>query len=101
MYLNCSLHCQCHTTATVDVTRLAPCAEPTLCADEAVLLALLAAVHDGRRRPAHTLAHQPVRSPRFPRDATWGCPRHCSPHRRDFPAPIYRTSSGWLSFGWL
>jgi hypothetical protein len=58
--------------------RLAPCAKPTLRADAAALLALLATVHDGWQRPAHTLAHQPVRAPRrlprtilfAPRDAT-------------------------------
>ena len=43
-YLNCSLHCSCHTTDTVDATRLAPCAAPTLLADAAVLLTL---VHNG------------------------------------------------------
>jgi hypothetical protein len=43
-----------------DATRLAPCAAPALPADAAVLLALLVAVHDGRRRPAHALAHRSV-----------------------------------------
>jgi hypothetical protein len=33
--------------------------------------------------------------------ATWGCPRRRLPCRRDSPAPLYRTSGGWLSFGWL
>jgi hypothetical protein len=33
--------------------------------------------------------------------ATWGCPRHRSPCGRDSPAPLYRTSGGWLSLGWL
>ena len=35
-YSNCSLHCQCHTTDTVNATRLAPCAAPTLLADAAL-----------------------------------------------------------------
>ena len=29
--------------------------------------------------------------------ATWGCPHGRSPCRRDSPAPLYRTSGGWLS----
>ena len=33
--------------------------------------------------------------------ATWGCPLCRSPFRRDSAARIYRTSGGWLSFGWL
>jgi hypothetical protein len=33
--------------------------------------------------------------------ATWGCPRRHLPCRRDSPDPLYRTSGGWLSFGWL
>jgi hypothetical protein len=33
--------------------------------------------------------------------ATWDCPRRCLPCRRDSPTPLYRTNSGWLSFGWL
>jgi hypothetical protein len=28
--------------------------------------------------------------------ATWACPRRRSPCRRDSPAPLYRTSGGWL-----
>jgi hypothetical protein len=47
-----------------NATRLAPCADPILLAEVAVLLALLTTVHDGRRRPAHTLAHHRVSSPR-------------------------------------
>jgi hypothetical protein len=40
---------------------LAPCAAPAQFADEAVLLSFLVAVHDGRRHPAHALAHRPFR----------------------------------------
>jgi hypothetical protein len=49
--------------STVHATLFAPCAAPTLLADVAVLLALLAVVHDGLRGPAHALTHHPVRSP--------------------------------------
>ncbi len=33
--------------------------------------------------------------------AIWGCPHHCLPCSRNSPAPLYRTSCGWLSSGWL
>ena len=33
--------------------------------------------------------------------ATWGCPRRCLPCLCDSPAPLNRTSGGWLWFGWL
>ena len=33
--------------------------------------------------------------------STWGCPRRRSPCRRDSPAPLYRTSGGWLLVIWL
>ena len=33
--------------------------------------------------------------------ATWDCPRCSLPCSRDSPAPLYRTNSGWLLFGWL
>jgi len=33
--------------------------------------------------------------------ATWGCPSCSVPCSSDSPAQIYRTSCGWLLFGWL
>ena len=33
--------------------------------------------------------------------APWDCPRRCLPCSRDSHAPLDRTNSGWLSFGWL